>query len=44
MKRRHLSGLGTSVPTGKGDRWGLGRLDGRNSGPGKGVPVRFRLL
>jgi len=33
-----------SVPTGKGDLWGLGRLDGRNSGPGNGVPMRSRLL
>jgi len=41
MKRRHLSGLGTSVPTGKGDLWGLGMLDGRNSGPGNGIPAYF---
>ena len=39
-----LSGLATSVPTGKGDLWGLGMLDGRNSRPGNGVRMRSRLL
>ena len=44
MNRRHLSGLGKSVPTGKGDLWGLGTLGGRNSGPGNGVPMRYHAF